>query len=157
MESTPQLIGAQGPQYALTFVQRLLLAGRVPWFYAWKAIWPANLMFTYPHWKIDSGDRMQYLFPVGLAVLADSAGLACPRRTAGRWPAFLFFLGTLFPALGFLNVYPFRYSYVADHFQYLALLGNHRSRRCGADGSGAADFAGHACGNRLAALALAAF
>jgi len=28
-----------------------------------------------------------------------------------------------FPALGFLNVYPFRYSYVADHFQYLALLG----------------------------------
>jgi tetratricopeptide (TPR) repeat protein len=25
--------------------------------------------------------------------------------------------------LGFLNVYPFRYSYVADHFQYLACLG----------------------------------
>ena len=25
--------------------------------------------------------------------------------------------------LGFLNVYPFRYSYVADHFQYLASLG----------------------------------
>ena len=24
--------------------------------------------------------------------------------------------------LGFLNVYPFRYSYVADHFQYLAIL-----------------------------------
>jgi tetratricopeptide (TPR) repeat protein len=36
---------------------------------------------------------------------------------------FLFFVGTLFPALGFLNVYPFRYSYVADHFQYMALLG----------------------------------
>jgi tetratricopeptide (TPR) repeat protein len=36
---------------------------------------------------------------------------------------FLFFVGTLFPALGFFNVYPFRYSFVADHFQYLACLG----------------------------------
>jgi tetratricopeptide (TPR) repeat protein len=37
--------------------------------------------------------------------------------------AVLFFIGTLFPALGFVDVYPFRYSYVADHFQYLASLG----------------------------------
>jgi len=35
----------------------------------------------------------------------------------------LFFMGTLFPALGFVNAFPFRYSYVADHFQYLASLG----------------------------------
>ena len=32
----------------------------------------------------------------------------------------LIFGGSLFPVLGFFNVYPFRYSYVADHFQYLA-------------------------------------
>jgi protein O-mannosyl-transferase len=35
----------------------------------------------------------------------------------------LFFAGTLFPVLGFCNVYPFIFSYVADHFQYLASLG----------------------------------
>ena len=35
----------------------------------------------------------------------------------------LFFVGTLFPVLGFCNVYPFIYSYVADHFLYLACLG----------------------------------
>ena len=29
----------------------------------------------------------------------------------------------LFPALGFFNVYPFRFSFVADHFQYLACIG----------------------------------
>src|SRR5438132_1521605 len=29
----------------------------------------------------------------------------------------------LFPALGFINVYPFIYSFVADHFQYLACVG----------------------------------
>jgi Tfp pilus assembly protein PilF len=37
--------------------------------------------------------------------------------------AVLFFGGTLFPALGFFNVYPMRYSFVADHFQYLASIG----------------------------------
>src|SRR5207237_6360455 len=37
--------------------------------------------------------------------------------------AMLIFLALLFPALGFLNVYPFIYSFVADHFQYLACIG----------------------------------
>jgi tetratricopeptide (TPR) repeat protein len=122
VESTPRLIGAQGSHYALTFLQRLLLAGRVPWFYAWKVLWPVDLMFIYPHWTIDSGDAFQFLFPVALLALALAlAWLA--RRNRGPLAGFLFFLGTLFPALGFLNVYPFRYSYVADHFQYLALIG----------------------------------
>ena len=122
VESTPRLIGAQGPLYALTVAQRLLLAGRVPWFYAWKALWPANLMFTYPRWKIGTGEWWQYLFPLGLAALAVALGLLA-RKNRGPLAGFLFFAGTLFPALGFLNVYPFRYSYVADHFQYLAILG----------------------------------
>jgi protein O-mannosyl-transferase len=122
VESTPRLIGAQGSQYALTFLQRLLLAGRVPWFYAWKVIWPSGLMFIYPHWKIDSSDAFQYLYSVGLLALALALGWLT-RKNRGPLAGFLFFVGTLFPALGFLNVYPFRYSYVADHFQYLALLG----------------------------------
>ena len=33
------------------------------------------------------------------------------------------FCGTLVTVLGFVNVYPFRFSYVADHFQFLASLG----------------------------------
>ena len=37
--------------------------------------------------------------------------------------ALVYFLVLLFPVLGFFNVYFFRYSFVADHFQYLAGIG----------------------------------
>jgi tetratricopeptide (TPR) repeat protein len=122
VENNPRLIGAQGTHYALTLLERLLLAGRVPWFYAWKVLWPSNLMFIYPRWTIDPGEWWQYLFPLGTAAVAVVLVLL-GRRRRGPLAGFLFFAGTLFPVLGFLNVYPFRYSYVADHFQYLAALG----------------------------------
>ena len=56
---------------------------------------------------------------------ASAGGLWLARGRIGRGPlvAILFFGGTLLPALGFVNVYPMRYSFVADHFQYLASLG----------------------------------
>src|ERR1035437_847761 len=115
-------IGAQGSDFALTLVERCLLAGRVMWFYVAKLVWPANLVFIYPRWQVDASQWWQYLFPVG--VLAVAAGLVvAARRNRGPLAGFLIFAGTLFPALGFLNVYPFLYSYVADHFQYLACLG----------------------------------
>jgi tetratricopeptide (TPR) repeat protein len=120
VEST--IIGAHGADYNLTLLQRVLLAGRDLWFYAGKVVWPAHLTFIYPHWNIDSGQWWQYLFTAGfLVVVAIFAILA--RRNRAPLAATLFFAGTLFPVLGFLNVYPFRYSYVADHFQYLACIG----------------------------------
>ena len=122
VEQNPRLIGAQGTHYALTLLERHLLAGRVPWFYAGKLLWPSNLMFIYPRWTIDPGQWWQYLFPLGTAAVA-AALVVLARRNRGPLAGFLIFAGTLFPVLGFLNVYPFRYSYVADHFQYLAALG----------------------------------
>ncbi len=115
-------IGAQGADFALTWVQRCLLAGRAIWFYAGKVVWPANLMFTYPRWEIDAGTWWQYLFPVGVVAAAMALWLLA-RKHRGPLAGFLFFTGTLFPVLGFLNVYPFIFSFVADHFQYLASLG----------------------------------
>ena len=122
VERAPGLIGAQGPQYELSSLQRILLAGRAPWFYAGKVLWPVNLLFTYPRWKMDATVLWQYLFPLSLVAMAISL-IWLARKNRGPLAAFLFFVGTLFPALGFLNVYPFRYSYVADHFQYVALIG----------------------------------
>ncbi len=115
-------IAAEGPEFALSLLQRTLLAGRVIFFYLGKLIWPANLTFTYPRWTIDPAQWWQYLFPLGVLALAGALALLA-RRQRGPLAAFLYFGGTLFPALGFFNVYPFIFSYVADHFQYLASLG----------------------------------
>jgi tetratricopeptide (TPR) repeat protein len=117
-----KFVGAEGADYALTLGERCLLAGRVIWFYLAKLVWPANLTFIYPHWRIDPTQWWQYLFPLGVMAAAVSLWLVFkPRR--GALAGFLFFAGTLFPVLGFFNIYPFVYSYVADHFQYLASLG----------------------------------
>lgn len=114
------VIGAQGAVFSLRPAERLLLSGRIILFYAHKLLWPTNLIFSYPRWHADPGVWWQYLYPLGVLVLV--AGLwRLPRR--GPLASFLIFSGTLFPVLGFLNVYPFRFSYVADHFQYLASLG----------------------------------
>jgi Flp pilus assembly protein TadD len=114
---------AQGEEWALSFVDRLLVAGRALWFYAGKLVWPHKLTFIYPRWQIDSGVWWQYLFP--LAAVAVIFILWSLRRRIGKGPpvAVLFFAGTLVPALGFFDVYPMRFSFVADHFQYLASIG----------------------------------
>jgi len=59
-----------------------------------------------------------------LAILVPIISAAGQKRW-GRGPlaAVLLFGGTLIPALGFVNVYPMRFSFVADHFQYLASIG----------------------------------
>jgi len=76
----------------------------------------------YPRWSVDAHAAWQYAFPAAaVAVLA--ALVALRRRSRGPLAAALLFLGTLFPALGFINVYPFVFSFVADHFQYLAAAG----------------------------------
>jgi len=117
MERT--FVGASGAAYDLGLAGRFLVAGRALWFYLGKIVWPVGLTFIYPRWTIDSGDLRQYLFPAAAAgVLA--ALWAFRGRHRGPLAAALLFAGTLFPALGFVNVFPFVYSFVADHFQYLA-------------------------------------
>ncbi|MGC4075407.1 MAG: tetratricopeptide repeat protein [Nibricoccus sp.] len=116
------VIGAEGADFALGFADRLVLAGRVFWFYFGKLLWPAELIFFYPRWTIDAGVWWQWLFFVaGLALLGGLIWWS--RRSRSPLAAVLLFGGSLFPVLGFFNVYPFLFSYVADHFQYLASLG----------------------------------
>jgi tetratricopeptide (TPR) repeat protein len=116
------MIGAQGGEYNFTLIERCLIAGRVVWFYLGKLAWPANLTFIYERWQVSEDVWWQYLYPLGLLALVASLWLL-RKRTRAPLAALLFFCGTLFPAMGFFNVYPFRYSFAADHFQYLACIG----------------------------------
>ena len=116
-------VGAQGVDFDLTPVDRILIAGRAVCFYLGKLAWPTDLAFIYPRWTIDPTSVGQWAYPV--AVVLAIAPAWCFRRQIGKGPlvALLFFVGTLVPALGFIDVYPMKFSFVADHFQYLAGIG----------------------------------
>jgi tetratricopeptide (TPR) repeat protein len=116
-------VQAQGEDWSQNFVERCLIAGRVLWFYAGKLAWPAQLTFVYPRWEIDTGAWQQWLFPVFAVVAVAVCWLIRGRIDRGPFVAVLFFAATLCPAMGFIDVYPMRYSFVADHFQYLAGIG----------------------------------
>lgn len=118
-----RLVGASGPQWDIPFLHRCIVAGHAVWFYAGKLFWPHPLIFFYPRWDVQHPGVLQYQWP--LAVVGLVVALWLLRRNIGRGPvtAVLFFIVTLGPALGFVNVYPMQFSFVADHFQYLASIG----------------------------------
>src|SRR6266508_3549749 len=103
-------------------VERCLIAGRAFWFQLGKVLWPSNLMFMYPRWEINAAAWWQYLFPLAVLVLL---GVLWTLRRWSRAPlaGVLVYIFLLLPTLGFLNQYFFIYSFVADHWQYLACLG----------------------------------
>jgi tetratricopeptide (TPR) repeat protein len=117
-----RMLGAEGADFAFTLVERTALAGRVVWFYLGKLLWPADLAFIYPRWEIAAPGWPQLLAVLAvLAVLA--ASWAARARSRAPLAVSLLFLGSLLPVLGFVNVYPFVFSFVADHFQYVPSLG----------------------------------
>ena len=113
---------AVGPDWAQTFPERMIIAGKAIWFYLGKLLWPYPLIFNYPLWKPDPSSALLWLQL--LAVLALLWLLWLKRHSWGRavLVAFLYFLVLLAPVLSFLNSMFFRRSFVADHYQYLACM-----------------------------------
>jgi protein O-mannosyl-transferase len=115
-------VGAEGTAFSWTLVERFLIAGAALWSYAFALIWPIDLSFVYPRWSVHADAWWPWV--VACCAVAVPVAIAVRhRRMSAPLVAVLFFGGTLLPALGFVNVYPMRYSFVADHFQYLASLG----------------------------------
>jgi tetratricopeptide (TPR) repeat protein len=146
------MVKASGVDWSLSLSGRLVLAGRALAFYASKVIVPANLMFIYPRWVIEPGVWRQWLPAVAAVVVVVAAWAV--RRRFGRGPlaAVLLSGGVLFPAMGFFNVYAMRYSYVADHFAYQAVVVAAAAIMCGA----ASMLAGRGVAVRRAAAAAGA-
>jgi protein O-mannosyl-transferase len=114
---------AVGQIFALGPLVRLLIASRAVWFYLGKLIWPVNLSFSYERWQIDPADPLAYVW-LAAGVFAVAA-IVLVRRVAGRGPetAALYYVAMLSPLLGLIMEYTFRYSFVADHYQYAACIG----------------------------------
>jgi len=116
-------MGTQGKLFVIAPMERVLIAARALWFYAGKLLWPANLTFSYPHWTVSAADPHAWGWVLATVVLGVVIWRA--RRWTGRSVevAALFFAVTLSPVLGFIMLYTFLYSFVADHYQYLACIG----------------------------------
>ena len=115
--------GTEGGVFSLGLLERFLIAGRAVWFYPAKLLWPVNLTFSYPRWTINPADPLAYGWLV--AGVGAAAAIYWARRFWGRSVevAALFYVATLFPMLGFIMLFTFRYSFVADHYQYVACIG----------------------------------
>jgi len=115
--------GTQGQDFVLGLPQRFLVAGHAVWFYLGKLFWPVNLTFSYPRWSLDVAQPLAWGW---LAAVGALGGLVFfLRRRLGRGPevALLFYVVTLAPLLGFVMLFTFIYTFVADHYQYVACLG----------------------------------
>jgi tetratricopeptide (TPR) repeat protein len=129
---------AVGTDWAQTLPERLIIAGRAIWFYLGKLLWPHPLIFIYPRWDIHPTQLLAWLPLLGALILLALSWNAATRRrfqsadmsahSKVSWSRAIFFTAayyvvSLFPVLGFFSVYFFRYSFVSDHFQYLASMG----------------------------------
>ena len=114
---------AVGPDWAQNWPERLIIAGRAIWFYLAKLFWPHPLIFIYPRWQLQPSQFTAYL-PLLLALMGLIALWFLPGK-AGRAVFFAgaYYVMSLFPVLGCFSIYFFRYSFVSDHFQYLASMG----------------------------------
>src|SRR5262249_37631348 len=99
----------------LSPVERILVASRAVWFYLSKIFWPSNLTFIYPRWNVSPADSLNYVWLI--AGIAACVAISFLRRYLGRSVevAAAFFVATLSPMLGFIMLFTFRYTFVADH------------------------------------------
>jgi len=105
------------------FFARLAGAGMAVWFYIYKAVLPANLIFVYPRWQINPEEWLVY---VPFAALTGLFLLLLRYRQS--WAksllfALSYYVVMLLPVLGFFSIYFMKYSLVADHYQYAAIIG----------------------------------
>ncbi len=106
-----------------TLVERVLIAARSLWIYVRQIVWPAYLPVLYSRWEVHSGDILGWLALAALVLLGAVLWLARSRIGRGPLAGALFFVLTLSPVLGFVDFGFMRMAFVADRFQYLAMIG----------------------------------
>jgi tetratricopeptide (TPR) repeat protein len=116
-------VGTGAIEFGFTPIKRILLASRALWFYLGKLFYPVNLTFSYPKWNIDPTNPLHYTWLLLSLVAAWGMWHWRKRIQRGSIAAVAFFVVALSPMLGFFSLYTFVYTYVADHYQYVASIG----------------------------------
>jgi len=117
------MIEAVRAEFQFSWLERALIACKALLFYPAKLVAPYPLIFNYERWDLGTGGLFRFWPIVVVMVLVALLVMLWKRGNRGIVCAAGFFVLTIVPALGAFNVYPFRYSFVADHFQYLASIG----------------------------------
>lgn len=123
LETSPYHVGAVGADWNIPYLDRFLIAGRAIWFYPWKLLWPSHLMFSYERWPINPRLIGQWVYPLAALWLLMILVVFIRRLSRGPLVAMLFYGGTVLPAIGLFTLYPMRYTFVADHYVYIASVG----------------------------------
>jgi len=116
-------VGAEGADsWRMTAYRLALVPPRAWWHYVQTTWFPHPIQFVYPRWDLDPRAVIGWIAAGSIAVLV--LVLWFTRRRLSWAPILLVFASavTLAPALGFVPVYPHRFSWVADHFAYLGSL-----------------------------------
>jgi protein O-mannosyl-transferase len=108
---------------SVSFLSRQAAAGWIPWFYLSKVLVPIDLTVVYPEREIDATRWSSYV--PGIVLVGSLIVFWWNRKTWGRPLLFGvgYFVVTLFPVLGFFDQPFYRYSLVADHWQYYSMIG----------------------------------
>jgi tetratricopeptide (TPR) repeat protein len=115
--------GTSSGLFSYGLADRTLIASHALWFYLGKLVWPVEFIFSYPLWTINPADLLAYGWSLAAALFAGVLYFFRPRTGRGPSTAFVFFVAMLSPLLGFIMLYTFKYTFVADHYQYVAMLG----------------------------------
>jgi protein O-mannosyl-transferase len=117
-----QHVGALGADWEYGTLERFGIAAKCCLHYFANLVLPLEQIFFYPRFSVVFDGNAGIALSVCVAILILFTGLAY-RGQRGPLAGLLFFTGSALPALGFLNVYPHRFSFVADHFVYLSSIG----------------------------------
>ncbi len=114
--------GAQSSSPEFNFLERILNAAFVCYFYLNKLIWPHPILFIYPQWEINTSQVSSYLPFISCCFL-----LIISLWKYNNWskPIFIIFgsfVAAIFPVLGFFDIAWARSSLVSNHWGYFASL-----------------------------------
>ena len=103
-------------------IDRIVLMAKAFGIYASLAVLPFDLALLYPRWSVDGSSAVQWLPVLALALVSAMLWVLKHRIGRGWLAALAIYWVTLLPVLGLVDFGYLPYTFVADRYQYIALL-----------------------------------